>query len=57
MSILYNKISVGIDGKRLFSFKSLKLHQPINDHHSFDLLLDLETGGNRYAHNLRDSAK
>ena len=57
MSILNHKISVGIDGKQLFSFKSLKLHQSINNHHSFELLLDLEAGGNRYAHNLKDSAK
>ena len=57
MSILNNNISVSIDGKRLFSFKSLKLHQSINDHHRFELILDLETGGNRYAHNLKDSAK
>ena len=57
MSIINNNISVSIDGKRLFSFKSLKLHQPINDHHSFELTLDLETGGNRYVHNLKDSAK
>ena len=57
MSILNHKISVGIDGKKLFSFKSLKLHQSINNHHSFELLLDLEAGGNRYAHNLKDSAK
>ena len=41
------KISVSIDGRRLFSFKSLKLHQPINEHHRFELLIDLETGGNR----------
>ena len=57
MSILNHKISVGIDGKKLFSFKSLKLHQSINSHHRFELLLDLEAGGNRYAHNLKDSAK
>ena len=57
MSILNHKISVGIDGKQLFSFKSLKLHQSINNHHRFELLLDLEAGGNRYAHNLKDSAK
>ena len=57
MSIINNNVSVSIDGKRLFSFKSLKLHQSINDHHSFELTLDLETGGNRYVHNLKDSAK
>ena len=41
MSILNHKISVGIDGKKLFSFKSLKLHQSINNHPRFELLLDL----------------
>ena len=55
--LIDSNISVSIDGKRLFSFKSLKLHQSINDHHRFELLLDLETGGNRYVHNLKDSAK
>lgn len=55
--LIDSNISVSIDGKRLFTFKSLKLHQSINDHHSFELLLDLETGGNRYVHNLKDSAK
>ena len=55
--LIDSNISVSIDGKRLFSFKSLKLHQSINDHHSFELTLDLETGGNRYVHNLKDSAK
>lgn len=57
MSIINNNISVCIDGKRLFSFKSLKLHQPINDHHRFELSLDLEVGGNLHAHNLTDGAK
>ena len=55
--LIDSNISVSIDGKRLFTFKSLKLHQSINDHHSFELTLDLETGGNRYVHNLKDSAK
>ena len=55
--LIDSNISVSIDGKLLFSFKSLKLHQSINDHHSFELTLDLETGGNRYVHNLKDSAK
>ena len=57
MSIINNNISVCIDGKRRFSFKSLKLHQPINDHHRFELSLDLEVGGNLHAHNLTDGAK
>ena len=37
-----NDITVSIGGKLLFSFKSLKLHQPINDHHRFELTLDFE---------------
>lgn len=42
MSTPYNNIAVTIGGKPLFSFKSLKLHQPINDHHRFELTLDFE---------------
>ena len=37
-----NAIAVSIGGKPLFSFKSLRLHQPINDHHRFELALDFE---------------
>ena len=37
-----NNIAVSIGGKPLFSFKSLKLHQPINGHHRFELTLDIE---------------
>ena len=37
-----NDIAVSIGGKQLFSFKSLRLHQPINDHHRFELTLDIE---------------
>jgi len=33
-------IIVAIGGKRLFSYKRLKLHQPINDHHRLELILD-----------------
>lgn len=42
MSTPNNNIAVSIGGKLLFSFKSLKLHQPINDHHRFELTLDFE---------------
>mgnify|MGYP000942446833 CR=1 FL=1 len=38
-------ISVSIDGKRLFSFKSLELKQSINEHHTFTLILDPEKAG------------
>ena len=37
-----NDIAVSIGGKPLFSFKSLRLHQPINNHHRFELALDFE---------------
>ena len=37
-----NDIAVSIGGKPIFSFKSLRLHQPINDHHRFELTLDIE---------------
>ena len=37
-----NDIAVSIGGKPLFSFKSLRLHQPVNDHHRFELALDFE---------------
>ena len=42
MSTPNNNITVSIGGKPLFSFKSLKLRQPINDHHRFELTLDIE---------------
>ena len=42
MSTPNNNITVSIGGKPLFSFKSLKLHQPINGHHRFELTLDIE---------------
>jgi phage-related baseplate assembly protein len=42
MSTPNNNIAVSIGGKPLFSFKSLKLHQPVNDHHRFELTLDIE---------------
>ena len=42
MSTPNNNITVTIGGKPLFSFKSLRLHQPINDHHRFELTLDIE---------------
>ena len=42
MSTPNNNIAVSIGGKPLFSFKSLRLHQPVNGHHRFELALDLE---------------
>ena len=40
MAMKNTLISVSIDGKRLFSFKSLELKQAINEHHTFTLTLD-----------------
>ena len=56
MSIINHQISVSIDGRRLFAFKSFKLKQSLNTHHSFELVIDIETGANRYVHDLKDRA-
>ena len=50
-------ISVSIDGKRLFSFKSLELKQAINEHHTFTLTLDPEISGKNRLHDLNDCTK
>ena len=56
MSIINHQISVSIDGRRLFAFKSFELKQSLDTHHSFELVIDIETGANRYVHDLKDSA-
>ena len=56
MSIINHQISVSIDGRRLFAFKSFELKPSLNTHHSFELVIDIETGANRYVHDLKDSA-
>ena len=50
--LIDKKISVSIDGRRLFAFKSFELKQSF----SFELVIDIETGANRYVHDLKDSA-
>ena len=57
MLALHDNIAVSIDGKRLHSFKSLKLHQPINDHHRFELLLDLDAASARYVGGFEDGTE
>ena len=42
MSMLAPIINISIADKRLFSYKSFRLHQCINDHHRFELTLDNE---------------
>lgn len=56
MSIPSNTFPVSIDGKRLARFKPSWLVQRIGEHHRFELVIDLETGYNRYVHNLKDNA-
>lgn len=50
------KVQVSIDGTMLPSFKSLRLHQSINDHHTFEVLLDNEIGEIPKTHSLNKSA-
>ena len=54
--LIDKKTSVSINGRRLFAFKSFELKQSLNTHHSFELVIDIETGANRYVHDLKDSA-
>ena len=57
MLALHDNIAVSVDGKRLHSFKSLRLHQPINDHHRFELLLDLDSVSERYVEGFKDGTE
>ena len=57
MLTLHDNIAVSVDGKRLHSFKSLRLHQPINDHHRFELLLDLDSVSERYVEGFKDGTE
>ena len=57
MLALHDNVAVSIDGKRLHSFKSLRLHQPINDHHRFELLLDLDSVSERNVEGFKDGTE
>ncbi len=57
MSIPFNPVTVSIGKDSLSSFKSLHISQRTGAHHSFKLSLDLETGGNRYVHNIGSSSE
>ncbi len=50
------KVQVSIEDTMLPSFKSLRLHQSINDHHAFEVLLDNEIGEMPQTHSLNKSA-
>jgi phage-related baseplate assembly protein len=54
---IWNDIVVSIDDRRLHGFRSLNLHQPVGDHHSFELTLDPDTVGKRYVEGFTDGTE
>ena len=57
MSIPFNPITISIGKKSLSSFISLQIEQNIGQHHQFQMSVELETGSNRYVHNINSSKK
>ena len=57
MSIPFNPITVSIGKKTLSSFISLQIEQNIGKHHRFQMSVELESGGNRYVHNISENSK
>ena len=55
MSIPFNPITVSIGKKSLSSFISLQIEQNIGKHHRFQMSVELESGGNKYVHNISSS--
>ena len=55
MSIPFNPITINIGKKSLSSFISLQIEQNIGKHHRFQMSVELETGSNRYVHNINSS--
>ncbi|AXV49562.1 type VI secretion system Vgr family protein [Prevotella denticola] len=55
MSIPFNPITISIGKKSLSSFISLQIEQNIGTHHRFQMAVELESGGNRYVHNISGS--
>ena len=55
MSIPFNPITISIGKKSLSSFISLQIEQNIGKHHRFQMAVELETGSNRYVHNINSS--
>ena len=55
MSIPFNPITISIGKKSLSSFISLQIEQNIGQHHRFQMSVELETGSNRYVHNINSS--
>ena len=55
MSIPFNPITNSVGKKSLSSFISLQIEQNIGKHHRFQMSVELETGSNRYVHNINSS--
>ena len=57
MSIPFNPITISVGKKSLSSFISLQIEQNIGTHHRFQMSVELETGSNRYVHNISENSK
>ena len=57
MSIPFNPITISVGKRSLSSFISLQIEQNIGKHHRFQMSVELETGSNRYVHNINSSKK
>ena len=57
MSIPFNPITISVGKKSLSSFISIQIEQNIGTHHRFQMSVELETGSNRYVHNINSSKK
>ena len=55
MSIPFNPITISVGKRSLSSFISLQIEQNIGKHHRFQMSVELETGSNRYVHNINSS--
>ena len=55
MSIPFNPITISVGKRSLSSFISLQIEQNIGQHHQFQMSVELETGSNRYVHNINSS--
>ena len=55
MSIPFNPITISVGKKSLSSFISIQIEQNIGTHHRFQMSVELETGSNRYVHNINSS--
>ena len=56
MEFFDKNITVNVGEAVIPTFKALRIEQRIGAHHEFELVLDLETGGNRFAHDLASSS-